>query len=147
VDLRAGLGRLGCARRRRCQALSANLETIDGAALSRYDPPLQRKLADDYAAINILNFTAGATRLTNSRLAVGWVLVLPPWGWRPGSGSRSRWRRLRIAPSVLLLSRDFGTQARGLSSARGACQLRVMAGPLLVAARTRSDRAAGITGC
>jgi hypothetical protein len=54
--------------------VSARMETIDSSALSTYTAPLAPKLAADYAELNKENFNSVATRLTNSRIAAGWLL-------------------------------------------------------------------------
>lgn len=60
--------------------VSADMETIDAALLSRRTPPLERQLAGDYAALARTNFSAVAVRLTNLRIAVTWLLIAATLG-------------------------------------------------------------------
>jgi hypothetical protein len=68
----AGWAALGAAA---TATVSARLETIDSSSLSNYTAPIVSKVAGDYAEINKENFNAVATRLTNSRIAAGWLVT------------------------------------------------------------------------
>jgi hypothetical protein len=53
----------------------ADMTMIHAAALSRYEPPVLSKLAADYAATMMEGENQLATRLTNLRHAVAWLLI------------------------------------------------------------------------
>jgi hypothetical protein len=56
-------------------AVRADLETIDTAVLSSYQPPIAAALAADYSSMLQLGENTVATRLTLFRQAVVWVIL------------------------------------------------------------------------
>ena len=55
--------------------VKADVEMIDATTLSTYETPIQSRLAADYAGIVVAGENQLATRLTNLRHAVMWLLI------------------------------------------------------------------------
>jgi hypothetical protein len=70
-------------------AVRADMEIIDAAVLSHYEPPVRPKLAADYAELVRPGENAVATRLTNFRVAVLWLLIAAVFGLAAWLGSQA----------------------------------------------------------
>jgi hypothetical protein len=97
-------------------AVRADVEIVDAAVLSGYEPPVRRHLAADYADLVRAGENAIATRLTNFRVAVLWLLIaaalgLATWLWSAAGNSPAEHQpsssTVTIAPNIHLAGPTF----------------------------------------